>query len=152
MTQYRFVLWHDALHVAEIVDHGEGTVAMTPGTVTPFTVGNPKLRLLGEIPLACADPTFDMVALARRGLQALLDEADAEVEFARKRAWVDRTGQLTPASVEAQATAAEAFRTASDQLARFAVLHPEAATKPEPAFAGPARWPAYDGRIEPYQP
>ncbi|KMO29517.1 hypothetical protein VQ03_29290, partial [Methylobacterium tarhaniae] len=70
MTEYRFVLWHDALHMAKIVNQGEGAVAMTPGTVTPFAVGNPKLQLLDAIPLACADTAFDMVALARRGLQA----------------------------------------------------------------------------------
>lgn len=124
--QYRFVLWHNALHVAEIVDHGEGTVAMTPGTVTPFAVGNPKLQLLGEIPLACADQTFNMVALARRGLQALLDEADAEVEFARRFAMVDvATRSLTPASAEAKAKALDAWQAAKDRLARFDMLHPE---------------------------
>ena len=126
MTQYRFVYWWDALHVAEIVDHGEGTVAMTPGTVTPFAIGNPKLQLLGEIPLVCADPSFDVVALTRRGLQALLDEADAEVEFARRFAMVDVAARsLTPESAEAKAKALDAWQAAKDRLARFEALHPD---------------------------
>ncbi len=49
---------------------------------------------------------FDMIALARRGLQALLDEAVAEVQMARRHElWDPRTGQLTPESEEAKATA-----------------------------------------------
>jgi len=51
------------------------------------------------------EPTeFDMIALARRGLQAHLDEAIAEVKVARTyEAWDPGTGQLTPASEEAKA-------------------------------------------------
>lgn len=50
------------------------------------------------------EPTeFDMIALARRGLQALFDEACAEVEFARRHAFADATTrQLTPESAEAR--------------------------------------------------
>lgn len=73
------------------------------------------------------EPTeFDLVALARRGLQALLDEADAEVEFARRFAMVDvATRSLTPASAEAKAKARDAYKAAKDRLARFDMLHPE---------------------------
>jgi hypothetical protein len=126
--KYRFVIWHSALHVAEIIDHGQGEVAMTPGTITPFAVGNPNLQLLGEIPLACADPDLDMVALARRGLQALLDERIAEVEFARRYATVDlATRSPTPEAKEAKEVALDAWAVAHDRLARFNALHPERA-------------------------
>lgn len=73
------------------------------------------------------EPTeFDLIALARRGLQALLDEAVIEVRVARAyEAWDPRTGQLTPASAEAKAEAFAAWKKAARSLARFDLLHPE---------------------------
>lgn len=73
------------------------------------------------------EPTeFDLVALARRGLQAHLDEAVAEVKVARTyEAWDPRTGQLTPASEEAKAKAFANWTEAARSLARFDLLHPE---------------------------
>ncbi|SFM30975.1 hypothetical protein [Methylobacterium pseudosasicola] len=73
------------------------------------------------------EPTeFDMVALARRGLQALLDDAAAEVGLARRHElWDRRTGQLTPESEEAKATAFAAWVEAGKRLQRFDMLHPE---------------------------
>lgn len=73
------------------------------------------------------EPTeFDMIALARRGLQALLDEAVAEVQLARRfEAWDLDTGKLEPASEEAKATAFAAWTEAAQTLARFDLLHPE---------------------------
>lgn len=125
-TSYRFVRWHGALHVAEILRHGETEFAMTPGTVTPFDVRDPSLELLGEIPLGCSDPSFDMVALARRGLQALLDERIAEVEFARRYATVDVTTRSpTPEAKEAKEMALDAWSDAYERLARFNRHHPE---------------------------
>ncbi|WP_298958504.1 hypothetical protein [uncultured Methylobacterium sp.] len=73
------------------------------------------------------EPTeFDMIALARRGLQALLDEAIAEVQLARRfEAWDIDTGKLEPASEEAKAVAFAAWTKAAELLNRFNVLHPE---------------------------
>lgn len=73
------------------------------------------------------EPTdFDMIALARRGLQALLDEAVAEVQLARRfEAWDIDTGKLEPASEEAKAMAFAAWTKAAQTLARFDILHPE---------------------------
>ncbi|MGU3284680.1 hypothetical protein [Methylobacterium mesophilicum] len=72
------------------------------------------------------EPTeFDMIALARRGLQAHLDEAIAEDEFASRFAKVDKRGELIGESMLAYRTAAEAIRVARDRLARFNVLYPE---------------------------
>jgi len=74
------------------------------------------------------EPTeFDMIALARRGLQAHLDEAIAEDEFASRFAMVDKRGELTRESMLAYRTAAEAIRVARDRLARFNLLYPERA-------------------------
>lgn len=69
---------------------------------------------------------FDMIALARRGLQALLDEAIAEDEFAARFAMVDRRGELTRESQRAYEAAAAAIRDARTRLARFDVLYPPA--------------------------
>ncbi|MBI1689296.1 hypothetical protein [Methylorubrum sp. DB1722] len=67
---------------------------------------------------------FDMVALARRGLQALFDEASTELRFARKHAVRDeRTGELTPESIEAGETARRATVEAMDRLVRFTALY-----------------------------
>lgn len=67
---------------------------------------------------------FDMVALARRGLQALYDEGCAGIEFAQRHARIDwATMDYTPE--EAQAEAYEVWSAAYDRLARFNVLHPE---------------------------
>lgn len=73
------------------------------------------------------EPTeFDMIALARRGLQALLDEADAEVQFARRYATVAvHSRSLTPEAAAAKAKADHAAQVAHDRLARFNVLYPE---------------------------
>ncbi|WP_342112061.1 hypothetical protein [Methylobacterium sp. SI9] len=73
------------------------------------------------------EPTeFDLVALARRGLQALLDDAAAEVGLARRHElWDRRTGQLTPESEEAKATAFAAWTEAAQRLNRFGFLYPE---------------------------
>jgi hypothetical protein len=73
------------------------------------------------------EPTeFDMIALARRGLQALLDEAVAEVRVARAyEAWDPRTGKLTPESEGAKAKAFANWTEAKRSLARFDLLHPE---------------------------
>jgi hypothetical protein len=73
------------------------------------------------------EPTeFDLVALARRGLQALLDEAVSEVEFARRYATVDTATQApTPQAKEAKEQALDAWAIAYDRLARFNLLHPE---------------------------
>lgn len=73
------------------------------------------------------EPTdFDMIALARRGLQAHLDEAIAEVKVARTyEAWDRRPGQLTPESEEAKAKAFANWTEAARSLARFDLLHPE---------------------------
>ncbi|MBK3405094.1 hypothetical protein H0176_00550 [Methylorubrum populi] len=73
------------------------------------------------------EPTeFDMIALARRGLQALLDDAAAEVQMARRHElWDRRTGQLTPESEEAKARAFANWTEAARSLARFDLLHPE---------------------------
>lgn len=73
------------------------------------------------------EPTdFDLIALARRGLQALLDEAVAEVQLARRfEAWDIDTGKLEPASEEAKAVAFAAWTKAARTLARFDLLHPE---------------------------
>ncbi|TXN07496.1 hypothetical protein FV222_02200 [Methylobacterium sp. WL103] len=73
------------------------------------------------------EPTeFDMVALARRGLQALLDEAVAEVEFAQRYAIVD-TGlwSPTPEAIEAKEQALNNWSTADERLRRFNALYPE---------------------------
>lgn len=73
------------------------------------------------------EPTdFDLIALARRGLEALFEEA-SELRFARKHAVRDeRTGELTPESIEAGETARRASVDAMDRLCRFNVLHPPA--------------------------
>jgi hypothetical protein len=69
---------------------------------------------------------FDMIALARRGLQALLNEAEAEVQMARRHElWDRRTEQLTPESEEAKATAFAAWTEAAQRLNRFGFLYPE---------------------------
>jgi hypothetical protein len=73
------------------------------------------------------EPTdFDMIALARRGLQALLDEAIAEDDYASRHASVDRSGELTAESKLAFLTATAAIREARLRLARFDVLYPPA--------------------------
>ncbi len=71
------------------------------------------------------EPTeFDMIALARRGLEAIFDEASIELKFARKHAVRDeRTGELTPESLEAGETARRATVEAMDRLARFTALY-----------------------------
>lgn len=73
------------------------------------------------------EPTeFDMIALARRGLQALLDEAVAEVKIAREHElWDRRSGQLTPESEEAKAKAFANWTEAMQRLVRFQALYPE---------------------------
>ncbi|KQO89452.1 hypothetical protein [Methylorubrum sp. SL192] len=75
------------------------------------------------------EPTeFDLISLARRGLQALLDEAIAERQFARKFATVDvSTRRYTPESKEATSRALDAFGVAHDRLTRFNLLYPERA-------------------------
>lgn len=96
------------------------------------------------------EPTeFDMIALARRGLQALLDEAVAEDQYAARHAWVDKRGELTAESQRAFETAAEAIRKATDELARFNVLYPEPASAPRQApVRGAYDWGRAHGRIE----
>lgn len=76
------------------------------------------------------EPTeFDLVALARRGLQALFDEALAEIRFATDFAVVDKTtGQWAPESLEARDTAFQTAHEAWVRLSRFSVLHPEPGT------------------------
>lgn len=70
---------------------------------------------------------FDMIALARRGLEALFEEASTELRFARKHAVRDgRTGELTPESIESGETARRATVEAMDRLCRFNVLYPPA--------------------------
>lgn len=73
------------------------------------------------------EPTdFDMIALARRGLQALFDDALAEVRFATDFAVVDKaTGEWGPESVEARDTALKTAHEAFTRLDRFNVLYPE---------------------------
>ncbi|MFE1597439.1 hypothetical protein [Methylobacterium sp. ID0610] len=75
------------------------------------------------------EPTeFDMVALARRGLEASVDDGERERRFAAMFAEVDRaTGRLTQESAAAMARANEAIREADERLARFNVLYPERA-------------------------
>ena len=73
------------------------------------------------------EPTeFDLVALARRGLQALLDQAFSEIQYARKYATGDvATRAPTPESAEAMKAAFEAHRVAKERLDRFELLHPD---------------------------
>ena len=73
------------------------------------------------------EPTeFDMIALARRGLEALCDEAEAERQFARRFAFVDiGTRELTPESAAAKAKADDTAQAAYDRLDRFNVLYPK---------------------------
>ncbi|GJD54334.1 hypothetical protein [Methylobacterium dankookense] len=73
------------------------------------------------------EPTeFDMIALARRGLQALYDEGCAGIEFAQGHARIDpATMDYTAESKEAQEQAYEVWSAAYDRFARFNVLHPE---------------------------
>lgn len=71
------------------------------------------------------EPTeLDMIALARRGLEALYDEASTELRFARRLAANDAaTGGVTAESAEARATALRAVEEATDRLLRFNVLY-----------------------------
>ncbi|AWI91970.1 hypothetical protein C0214_27180 (plasmid) [Methylobacterium sp. DM1] len=73
------------------------------------------------------EPTeFDMIALARRGLHAHLDEVIAEIKMARAHElWDRRTGQMTPESEEAKAKAWGNWCEAARTLDLFNLLHPE---------------------------
>jgi hypothetical protein len=68
---------------------------------------------------------FDMVALMRRGLRALLDDAHVEIQFASRYAAIGCASRgISQASAEAKTRALVTREVAAKRLLRFSALYP----------------------------